>query len=110
MKRYNLGDANNYVLRQLCGYFRIDARDLSYSEKVAMLYIYRTLTAKQPTPDVSFVIGEIDRLRVSLKIRGRRRSLYPVYSVCQAQSFRTSGLYAPTSAHPVSGVRRLKYY
>lgn len=88
------------LLGQLSKYFRLDPRELTHIQKIEMLYIYRYLASHLSHPDIQTIIGEVDRLRVSLRIRGRRRCLYYVFYHCQAQNMKESGNYDTKTLRP----------
>lgn len=99
MKRYSPG-GDMVLLGQLSKYFRLDPRELTHIQKVEMLYIYKYLAEVLNDADVQRVLSEVDRLRVTLRIRGRRRCLYYVFYHCQAKRMKTTGNYDTKTLRP----------
>lgn len=92
MKRYK-PDGDMVLLGQLSQYFRLDPRELTHIQKIEMLYIYKRLAEWLNDTDVQIVIQEVNRLRIELGIRGRRRCLYYVFYHCQARHMKEHGDY-----------------
>jgi len=99
VKRYK-PDGDMVLLGQLSKYFLLDPRELTHIQKVEMLYIYRYLAGWLNDTDVQRVIKEIDYLRLVLRIRGRRRSLYYVFYHCQARHMKAAGYDTSTLRPP----------
>jgi hypothetical protein len=99
VKRYK-PDGDMALLRPLSKYFLLDPRELTHIQKVEMLYIHKCLTKWLVTTDMQEIIGGIDRLRIFLKIRGRRRSLYYVFYHCQARHMKEVGYDTKTLRPP----------
>jgi hypothetical protein len=85
-------------LDQLCVYFRVNPQHMSYIQRHEMLYVYQKLSEWLGDPDVQRIIAEADALRITLRIRGRRRSLYYVFQYCQQKAMRESGRYVTNTA------------
>jgi hypothetical protein len=88
------------LLGQLSKYFRLDPRELTHIQKIEMLYIYKRLAEWLDDTDMQRIIGEVDRLRITLRIRGRRRSLYYVFYYCQAKHMQEFGDYDTDTLRP----------
>lgn len=102
MKRYRLEGADEEILKPLCKYFRLDVRDITYVQKAEMAYIHQRLSEWLPQPRMEDIIAEIDRLRLFLEIRGKRRSLYHVFYWCQAQHMKRGAYDTKTKRPPIS--------
>lgn len=98
------------LLGQLSKYFRLDPRDLSHIQKTEMLYIYKRLAEWLNDGNPTIVLGEVDRIRISLKIRGRRRCLYYVFNYCQAKYMQQRGGYDTATLRPPVMPRIDSYY
>lgn len=100
MKRYNLAGTDYRIIAPLCKYFRLDIRDITYVQRVEMVYIYERLAERLPDTDMRHIIAEIDRLRLFLKVRGKRRSLYYVFYWCQSEHMKKHGEYDTAASRP----------
>lgn len=100
MKRYELRGTDKTTLEPLCKYFRLDIRDITYIQRAEMTYIHRSLSKRLPGASLEQLIAEIDRLRILLKVRGKRRSLYYVFYWCQQHDIKDSHNYDPAPVKP----------
>lgn len=88
---------NKQDIDQLCRYFLRNTQHLTYVERLEILYIYEYLSALLNDGDMQRILSEVDTVRITLKIRGRKRSLNYVYKWCKTKAIIESGRYDTTT-------------
>lgn len=99
MKRYK-ADVGIASLILLCKYFRLDPRELNHIQKTEILYIHKRLVERLNDDAIETILAEVDRLRIYLNIRGKRRSLYHIFHYCQSEHMARYGDYNTDTLQP----------
>ena len=97
------------VFIAMCEHFKLDHQHITYEQQLEITYIYLYLKEKYGN-DLEVMFKTLIDKQKSMKIRGRRRSLYHLFSHYQIVSMTESQRYITNTLSPPQYSRTYEKY
>lgn len=105
-------NVNEYSLLDeiLCRYFRFNPERVGYAELIQMRAIYRYAQSVRQIYAINDTLSAMTELALRVQERSRRKRLYRLYLLCEAQSLERSGYDTKTLRPPMPVPWHENYY